>query len=241
MAILELREVYKSYGSKQALRGLHLTLEKGRIAGLLGPNGCGKTTAIKIVAGLLSGYSGTVLVDGEPVSEKSKGMISYLPEKTYLSPWMKAGYALHYFADFYADFDMVKAKEMLRRFELGEEMKLRHMSKGMQEKLQLILVMARRAELYLLDEPLSGIDPAARSTILDIILEGYTEGASLLMSTHLIYDVERIFDQVYMMRDGQLILEDTPDGIREKTGKSVDAMFRELYRPQIQEMGGAGQ
>jgi ABC-2 type transport system ATP-binding protein len=228
--LLELRDLVKFYGSAPAVTGLNYTLKSGQIAGLLGPNGCGKTTTLKIIAGVLSGYSGTVSVGGFPVSVQSKELVSYLPEKTYLSGWMKAGYAIDYFADFYRDFDKSKAHELLGRFSLTEKQKIRTMSKGMQEKLQLILVMSRNAKLYLLDEPLSGIDPAARASILDIILEGYTEGASLLMTTHLIHDVERIFDRIAFMKEGAVILEDDVDALRGKTGKSVDELFREVFR-----------
>ncbi|OJU18359.1 MAG: ABC transporter [Clostridiales bacterium 43-6] len=228
--LLEIKNLLKYYGDKLAVDDLSITVEAGKIVGLLGPNGCGKTTTMKIVAGLINDYKGTVLIEGKEPGVESRSGISYLPEKTYLSDWMKVSYAIDYFADFYADFDKNKAYEILTRFQLEGNMKLKAMSKGMQEKVQLILVMARAARLYLLDEPLSGIDPAARTTMLDIVLQNYTEGSSILLSTHLIYDVERIFDSVIMMGNGKLILSDTVDNIRETSGKSVDELFREVFK-----------
>ena len=200
------------------------------IFALAGNQNCGKTTLFKILAGLINDYTGEALIDGQRPGIYTKSILSYLPEKTYLSDWMKAGDALDMFRDFYKDFDAEKAREMLKTFHLEANMRLKSMSKGMQEKLQLILVMSRAAKLYILDEPLSGIDPAARDSILDIILNNYSENSTVMLSTHLIYDVERIFDDVIMMSYGRLIAADSADAIRENTGKSLDAYFREVFR-----------
>lgn len=228
--LIDIRHLHKAYDRGPVLQDLNLTVGRGRIVGVMGPNGCGKTTLFKILTGLINDYTGEVLIDGQRPGIYTKSILSYLPEKTYLSDWMKAGDALNMFSDFYQDFDAAKAKEMLGTFHLDEGMRLKSMSKGMQEKLQLILVMSRAAKLYILDEPLSGIDPAARDSILDIILNNYSENSTVMLSTHLIYDVERIFDDVIMMSYGQLIAADSADAIREKTGKSLDAYFREVFR-----------
>ena len=229
-ALVEIRQLSKAYDRGPVLKELNLTVESGRIVGVMGPNGCGKTTLFKILTGLINDYQGRVTVDGEAPGIHTKSVVSYLPEKTYLSDWMKAGDAIAMFADFYRDFDRAKAEEMLFRFHLEPKMRLKTMSKGMQEKLQLILVMCRRAKLFILDEPLSGIDPAARDSILDIILTNYREDSTVMLSTHLIYDVERIFDDVVVMNDGRLLAADSADNIRAASGQSLDAYFREIFR-----------
>ena len=229
-ALVEIRQLSKAYDRGPVLKELNLTVESGRIVGVMGPNGCGKTTLFKILTGLINDYQGRVTVDGEAPGIHTQSVGSSLPDKTYLSAGMKAGDALAMFADFYRDFDRAKAEEMLFRFHLEPKMRLKTMSKGMQEKLQLILVMCRRAKLFILDEPLSGIDPAARDSILDIILTNYREDSTVMLSTHLIYDVERIFDDVVVMNDGRLLAADSADNIRAASGQSLDAYFREIFR-----------
>jgi ABC-2 type transport system ATP-binding protein len=230
MPIIEINRLNKSYGSHVVLNNLTLSLESGQIVGLLGPNGCGKTTLLKILAGLISDYQGDILIDGHPVGLASKQMVSFLPERTYLSGWMRPVDTFDFFADFYTDFDRRKADDMLRRFRLESRQPIKTMSKGMQEKLQLVLVMARQAKIYLLDEPMGGVDPAARSAILDLVLENYQPDAVLLLATHLIQDVERIFDRAIFLGFGELILDEPTDVIRQKYGRSVDEVFREVFK-----------
>ncbi|MCL1918785.1 MAG: ABC transporter ATP-binding protein [Peptococcaceae bacterium] len=213
-----------------ALKDINLAIPSGRIVGLVGPNGSGKTTLLKVLAGLLNVYTGDVKIDGHPISVESKSAVSYLPEKTYLADWMKPIDAIEMFADFYEDFDQDKALELMDRFSLTPQQPLKNMSKGMQEKVQVILVMSRRAKLYLLDEPLGGIDPAARSVMLDIILENYSREASVIVSTHLLHDIEQIFDDVIFMDQGAVRLQDQVDQIRQSSGKSLEDVFKEVYR-----------
>lgn len=230
MVLIELNQINKRYGSQVVLNDLTLKLEAGRIIGLLGPNGCGKSTLLKMMAGLISDYEGDILIDGHRPDLYTKGLISFLPEKTYLSPWMRPSDAFDFFADFYCDFDRRKAEEMLRQFQLDLHQPIKNMSKGMQEKLQLILVMARQARIYLLDEPMGGVDPATRSAILDVVLKNYQENALMVLATHLIQDVEHIFDSAILLGFGQMILHDEVDNIRQQYGKSVDEVFREVFK-----------
>ena len=226
--IIELKDLNKSYGKNHVLRGLTLSYEEGQIIGLLGPNGCGKTSLIKILTGLIHDYEGTVLIDGQAPGVYTKSITAYLPERTYLPEWMKAKDAILYFQDFFTDFDRVKALEMLKHFGLDENQKIKTMSKGMQEKLQLLIVMSRQSKLYCLDEPLGGVDPATRSGILDIIMNNYAEKSTVLISTHLINDVERIFNSVLMIGEGKVKLNESMNEIRE-SGRHVEDIFKEVF------------
>ncbi len=230
MNIVEIKGLQKKYGKKEVLKGLDLTISSGQIVGLLGPNGCGKTTLLKTIVGLIKDYDGTVLIDGNPPNTHTKSVVSYLPEKTYLSNWMTVKDAFSLFQDFYADFNIEKARDMANSLKLEESQKISTMSKGMQEKVQLILVMSREAKIYILDEPIGGVDPAARDYILSTILKNYSNESSILLSTHLIHDVERIFDKVLFLKDGKIEMEEYVDNIREEKGMSIDALFREVYR-----------
>lgn len=229
-AILECKNLTKSYGEKTALMGINLSLEKGRIIGLLGPNGSGKSTLIKLINQLLVPTSGELFVDGKPLTTETKKIISYLPERTYLTDWMKVTDIINFFHDFYDDFDRSRAYDMLAKLKINPADKLKTMSKGTKEKVQLILVMSRRAKLYCLDEPIAGVDPAARDYILSTILNNYDENATILICTHLISDVENILDEVVFIQNGQVKLMDSVDNIRYTKGKSVDGLFREVFR-----------
>ena len=226
--IINVSNLTKSYGSKEVLKGVGFSAQSGQIVGLLGPNGCGKTTLIKILTGLIKDYDGFVKIDNEEVGVYTKSIVAYLPEKSYLPDWMRPCDALAYFADFYKDFDREKAEQMVLKFGLDMKQKLKTMSKGQQEKLRLVLVMCRKAKLYILDEPLGGVDPAARSHILDLIMENHEEDSTVLISTHLINDVEYIFDRVLMINNGQVIVDSHVDEIREK-GKTVEEVFKEVF------------
>lgn len=228
--ILEYSHVTKQFGSIYALSDVSLTIEPGHIIGLLGPNGSGKTTLIKLSCGLLVPSSGSLTVCGGPVGPESKARISYLPDKNYLSQWMKVSQIIDLFHDFYDNFDRNKAYEMLKRLNINPTQKLKTLSKGTREKVQLILVMSRNADLYLLDEPIGGVDPAARDYILQTILTNYNENGSILISTHLIADVEQVLDQIIFLKNGVVTLQSSVDGIREQYGKSVDELFREVFQ-----------
>ncbi len=219
----------KVYGGLTALDHLDLTLGRGRFIGLLGPNGSGKTTTIKLLNGLLQPTSGSILVDGAAPGVHTHSVISYLPDRPYLNDWMKVDDLLGFFADFYADFDRVKANDMLKSLNISPLSRLKTLSKGTKEKVQLILVMSRRAQLYVLDEPIAGVDPAARDYILNTILSNYSEDATVLLSTHLIADIERVLDEVVFLKNGVMTLHESVDTIREEHGKSVDMLFREVF------------
>lgn len=229
-AILECKNLSKSYGKKTALSHVSLSLESGRIIGLLGPNGSGKTTLIKLLNGLLTPSEGELLIGGHPVGVESKKIVSYLPDQTYLNMNLKVREIIRYFKDFYADFEEDRAYDMLEKLGIRPEDRLKSMSKGTKEKAQLILVMSRRAGLYVLDEPIAGVDPAARDYILDVILKNYDEKATILISTHLIADIENILDEVIFIKEGKIALTSSVDQIREEHGKSVDALFREVFK-----------
>lgn len=226
--IITISSLKKSYGSKTVLDGISFNALPGQIIGLLGPNGCGKTTLIKILTGLIKDHSGTVKIDNEEPGPYTKSIVAYLPEKSYLPDWMKPTDAIEYFADFYKDFDKERAQKMVAEFGLDPKQRLKTMSKGQQEKLNLILVMCRRAKLYILDEPLGGVDPAARSKILDLIMNNYAKDATVLLSTHLINDVEYIFDRVLMISGGKLIVDSHVEELRQK-GKTVEEVFKEVF------------
>lgn len=228
--LIQCQDVWKRYGKKEALRGLNLTLESGKIVGLLGPNGSGKTTLIKVLNGLLCSEHGTVLVDGEAPGTYTKSIISYLPDKPYFAGWMKVSDLFDFFGDFYMDFDRDRAEQMCKALLIDTNLKMKTLSKGTKEKVQLILVMSRRAKLYLLDEPIAGVDPAARDFILSTILNNYNQDGTVLISTHLISDVERVLDEVVFIQNGQVVRQELVDDIREKEGKSVDELFREVFR-----------
>ena len=230
MAILECNSLTKYYGPKKALNNINLSLEEGRIVGLLGPNGSGKTTFLKLLNTLLTPSSGTILIKGMEPGIETKKIVSYLPEQTYLNEWMKVSDLLGFFQDFYEDFNHEKALEMLRSLNIEEKDQLKTLSKGTKEKVQLILVMAREAKLYLLDEPIGGVDPAARDYILNTIIKNYNPEATVIISTHLISDIEKVLDDVVFIQNGDLVLSSSVDEIREKNGMSVDALFREVFK-----------
>ncbi len=228
--LVEVRNLTKVYDKrKTALQGLNLTLQRGRIIGLLGPNGSGKTTLIKILNGLLTPTEGEVLINGNKPGAETKARVSYLPERTYFSNSMKVSELLDFFMDFYEDFRIERAKKMLSSLNIDENSRIKTLSKGTREKVQLILVMSRDADLFVLDEPIAGVDPAARDYIIRTIITNYNENATVLLSTHLISDIENILDEVIFIKDGSLVLQTTVEEIRENMGKSVDAYFREVF------------
>ena len=237
--LMECHGLYKSYGLRAALRGIDLEVGPGRIVGLLGPNGSGKTTLIKLLCGLLQPTTGWLTVDGQTIGPCTKSVISYLPDRMYFADWMRAVDLFDLFQDFYADFEYEKAIAMCRALGVEPRDRLKSMSKGTKEKVQLVLVMARKAKLYLLDEPIAGVDPAARDFILRTILTNYNEEGTVLISTHLISDVEKVLDEAIFLKEGKIMLHETVDNIREKEGKSVDALFREIFRAEPMWEGGA--
>ncbi|HJC30618.1 MAG TPA: ABC transporter ATP-binding protein [Candidatus Anaerobutyricum faecale] len=228
--ILECKNLTKRYGRTQALSGINLSLKAGRIIGLLGPNGSGKTTMIKLINGLLTPTEGEILIDGMAPGVKTKSIVSYLPERTYLDESMRITEAIDYFEDFYKDFDRKKAMKMLEKVNLNPALRIKTLSKGNKEKVQLILVMSRRAKLYCLDEPIAGVDPAARDYILSTIINNYEPDATILISTHLISDVENILDEVVFIQNGHIRMQEEVETIRDKEGKSVDDLFREVFK-----------
>lgn len=229
-SILTCKNLSKSFGNKKALNDINLSLERGRIIGLLGPNGSGKSTFIKLCNDLLTPTSGELEIAGSKPGIETKSIVSYLPERTYLNDWMKVSEIIQLFQDFYQDFSAEKAYDMLKRLNISPSERLKTLSKGTKEKIQLILVMSREAQLYLLDEPIGGVDPAARDYILDTILGNFQENATIIISTHLISDIEKILDDIIFLKDGQIVLTKTVDEIRSETGKSVDALFREVFK-----------
>ena len=230
MELLQCINVNKSYGDKKVLKNINLTIPRGKIIGLLGKNGTGKSTLIKLINDLLTPTSGQILVNGKEVGIESKKIISYLPERTYLDKSMTVEQVIEYFSDFYDNFDSTKARKLLKDLDLDTNQKLSKMSKGMQEKVQLVLVMSREVDLYILDEPLGGVDPATRDYILDTILTNFNEGATVIISTHLITDIERILDEVIFIDKGKIILHQGADELRNKENSSVDEVFRRMFK-----------
>jgi len=230
MELLETKNLNKSFDNKEILKNINLKIESGKIIGLLGKNGAGKTTLIKLINDLLTPTSGKILIKGKPIGVESKRIISYLPERTYLNKDMKVNEVIELFKDFYEDFDDKKAKKLLKDLDLDINQKLTKMSKGMQEKVQLVLVMSRNADLYILDEPLGGVDPATRDYILDTILSNFKEGSSVIISTHLISDIERILDEVIFIDKGKAILQEEADKLRTKEKGSIDEIFRRMFK-----------
>ena len=228
--ILECKSLTKTYGKEDALKAVNLELGRGRIIGLLGPNGSGKTTLIKLANGLLVPTSGDILIDGVAPNVESKRKISYLPDKNYLDDDQSVNSIIQLFKDFYDDFDEEKAQQMLASLHIDPSKRMKTLSKGTKEKVQLILVMSRKADLYLLDEPIAGVDPAAREYILDTIIKNYDENSTVIISTHLISDVEKVLDEVIFIQNGNIVLHKGVDEIREAQGMSVDEYFREVFR-----------
>ena len=228
--ILRCENLYKSYGSRPALNGITLSVESGRIIGLLGPNGAGKTTLIKLINGLLAPTSGKLYISGEEPGVKTKPLVSYLPDVNYLNNWMTVEDIVRMFTDFYEDFRPELAYEMIQRLGIDRKDRLKSLSKGNKEKVCLILVMSRSAKLYVLDEPIAGVDPATRDYIISTIINNYNPEASVLISTHLIADIESVLDEVIFIKDGQVVLHDTVDNIREEHAESIDDLFREVFK-----------
>ena len=230
MELLECKGIYKNYGNKKVLKNINLTIPKGKIIGLLGTNGSGKTTLIKLINDLLTPTKGQILVHGKKIGVESKKVISYLPERTYLDKSMTVDKVIKYFEDFYDNFDSKKARKLFNDLSLDTKQTLNKMSKGMQEKVQLILVMSRKAELYILDEPLGGVDPATRDYILNTILTNFNDGSSIIISTHLISDIERILDEVIFIDKGEIILTSNSDELRNNEKMSIDEIFRRMFK-----------
>ena len=227
--ILEYKSVNKNFDEKQVLKNINLQIESNKIIGLLGKNGSGKSTLFKLANDLLTVSSGEVLIDGKPVSVESKKIVSYLPERPYLSPNLKVSDAIKLFETFYEDFNSEKAEKLLKDLDLDKDMRLSKMSKGMKEKVQLVLVMSRKAKIYILDEPLGGVDPASRDYILQTILKNFDEDATLLISTHMIADIEKILDEVIFIDNGEIILKENADELRKKEKCSIDEIFRRKF------------
>lgn len=228
--ILKVEKLCKSYLNKKALTGVDLEIMPGKIVGLLGPNGSGKTTFLKMVAGILHPSTGEILIDGQKPGVYTKSIVSYLPDNEHLLNWMKIKDAVAYFKDFYSDFDEKKSKELLLFMKLDENSRVKSLSKGMKEKLKLTLVLSRKAKLYILDEPLGGVDPVAREKILDAIIRSFNENSSMIITTHLVNDIERVFDDVAFISDGKIVLSGNAEELRMSKNKSIDELYREVFQ-----------
>lgn len=227
--LVEVKDLSKSYFNKKALNSLNLNIEEGKILGVLGPNGSGKTTLIKIMVGLLRQSKGEVLINGQKVGVYTKSIVSYLPDRNFLYNWMTIEDAFKFYSDFYSDFDQKRGKELLSFMKLEKGMKITSLSKGMMEKLNLTLVLSRKAKLYILDEPIAGVDPIARDQILDAIIKNYDPNSSMIITTHLVRDMESLFDDVAFLKDGKIILEGNAENLREEKGKSIDEIYKEIF------------
>lgn len=228
--LLETRCLSKEFSGKRALNNVNLSIYRGKIIGLLGPNGSGKTTFIKLLSGLIQPTEGEIRINGKPIGIESKKAVAYLPDKSYLNEWMKVSDIITMFGEFYSNFDMALARKLVHDLGIDENARLKSLSKGNQEKIQLILVMSRRAELYILDEPIGGVDPAAREYIINTIIGNYNENATVIISTHLINEIENILDEAIFLKNGEIIIFDNCDNIRENSKKSLDGVFREVFR-----------
>lgn len=227
--IVEINNLTKKYANKTALDNVNLNIERGKVVGILGPNGSGKTTLIKILTGLLRQTSGEVLIDGNKVGVKMKSAVSYLPDRNFLYKWMRIEDACHMYKDFYTDFDEAKFNELLAFMNLNRSMKIDSLSKGMHEKLNLALVLSRNAKLYILDEPIAGVDPVARDQILDAIINNYNEDSSMIITTHLVRDMESMFDEVVFLKDGQIVLTGNAEALREEKAKQIEEIYKEIF------------
>lgn len=227
--ILETKGLSKNYFNKKALKSVDINIKKGKVVGILGPNGSGKTTFIKIAAGLLRQSKGEILIDGQIPGPYTKSVVSYLPDRNFLYEWMTIEDAIEFYKDFYKDFDEVKANELLKFMKLEKNMKVNSLSKGMTEKLNLTLILSRKAKLYILDEPIAGVDPVARDKILDAIINNYNQDSSMIITTHLVRDIERLFDEVIFLKQGEVILSGNAEELREEKSKSIDEIYKEVF------------
>lgn len=227
--IVEIKNLTKNYNKKLALNNLNLNIEKGKVVGILGPNGSGKTTLIKILVGLLRQTKGEVIIDGHKPGVDTKSVVSYLPDRNFLYDWMKIQDAIDMYKDFYSDFDEKKADELLKFMKIEKNMKVTGLSKGMKEKLNLTLVLSRKAKLYILDEPIAGVDPVARDQILDAIINNYEENSSMIITTHLVRDMEKVFDDVVFLSEGDVILEGNAEKLREEKSMQIDDLYKEIF------------
>lgn len=228
-SLVEIKDLSKSYFNKKALRNLNLNIEDGRVVGILGPNGSGKTTLIKILTGLLRQSSGEAFIDGKRIGVETKAIVSYLPDRNFLYKWMTIDDAFKFYSDFYSDFDEKRGEELLKFMKLERNMKINSLSKGMTEKLNLTLVLARKAKLYILDEPIAGVDPVARDKILDAIISNYNQDSSMIITTHLVRDMENVFDDVVFLREGEVILQGNAESLREEKCMSIDELYKEVF------------